>query len=352
MKRLLIVVIAVVLDVSIAYAQSDIEKLRTRAEAGDAAAQNSLGMALAEGQGVAKDEAEAVFWYRKAADQGLANAQWNLGKMYRDGLGGLKQDDSQAVVLFRKAAEQGDAAAQNSLGFMYEQGRGGLAQDYAQSVLWYRKSAEQSFPAGENNLGRMYEDGRGGLPKDSAQAASWYRKAADKGDANGQANLGKLYLTGQGVQRDYVKGVELIRKAAEQGNSSAQASLGYAFQNGRGVPKDDVQAEYWDRKSAEQNDDAGLNNLAWLYATSENPKIRNPQLAVEYALKAVAGDSEDSGNQDTLAAAYYANGQYEKAVESERQAIALASPHQKAKFEATLAKYERAVKEDPHQGGK
>ena len=72
----------------------------------------------ANGQGIPKDEYEAVKWFRKAAEQGDATAQFNLGIMYYNGQG-VTQDDSEAVRWLRKAAEQGDAnvktAANNAL---------------------------------------------------------------------------------------------------------------------------------------------------------------------------------------------------------------------------------------------
>ncbi len=68
-----------------------------------------------KGQGVRKDYVEAVKWYRKATEQGLANAQFNLGVMYDNGQG-VRQDGKQAVQWYRKAAEQGYAQAQYNLG--------------------------------------------------------------------------------------------------------------------------------------------------------------------------------------------------------------------------------------------
>jgi TPR repeat protein len=63
----------------------------------------------------AGDYAEAVIWYRRAAEQGHAQAQYNLGFMYGSGLG-VPQDDAEAVNWFRLAAEQGLAQAQTHLG--------------------------------------------------------------------------------------------------------------------------------------------------------------------------------------------------------------------------------------------
>ena len=56
----------------------------------DASAQYNLGLCYANGTGVAKDEEEAVKWYRKAADQNLAEAQYNLGYCYANGQGVAK----------------------------------------------------------------------------------------------------------------------------------------------------------------------------------------------------------------------------------------------------------------------
>ncbi|WP_304666925.1 tetratricopeptide repeat protein, partial [Neisseria bergeri] len=65
---------------------------------------------------------------------------------------GVRQDYAQAVQWYRKAAEQGYAGAQVNLGLMYEQGQG-VRQDYAQAVQWYRKAAEQGYAGAQVNLG-------------------------------------------------------------------------------------------------------------------------------------------------------------------------------------------------------
>ena len=78
-------------------------------------------------------------WIRKAAEQGDATAQGQLGIMYEDGKG-VAQDDKQAVAWFRKAAEQGDANAQGLLGVLYSLGRG-VAQDDKLAYVWSSVSA-------------------------------------------------------------------------------------------------------------------------------------------------------------------------------------------------------------------
>ncbi len=91
------------------------------------------------------------------AEQGDANAQFNLGLMYKNGQG-VPQDYKKAVVWFRQAAGQGNASAQFGLGTMYYIGQG-VPQDYKEAVVWYRQAAEQGNAKAQNILGAMYEYG-------------------------------------------------------------------------------------------------------------------------------------------------------------------------------------------------
>ena len=50
-------------------------------------------------KGVPENDAEAVKWFRKAADQGKANAQYNLGNMYANGKG-VPENNTRAIVAF------------------------------------------------------------------------------------------------------------------------------------------------------------------------------------------------------------------------------------------------------------
>jgi TonB family protein len=200
---------------------------------------------------VPRDDAEAVRWYRKAAEQGFAWGQTNLGYMYGQGRG-IARDDAEAVQWYLKAAKQGFAMAQDNLGVVYRDGRG-VTQDPAMAVDWFRKAAEQGFAQGQNNLGFMYSIGRG-VARDEAEAVQWYRKAAQQGLALAQDNLGVMYRDGRGIFKDDAQAVQWFRKAAEQGNARAQTNLGIMYRDGRGIAKDDAEAEQWLRKAAEQGD--------------------------------------------------------------------------------------------------
>jgi TPR repeat protein len=186
----------------------------------------------AHGRGVEKDEAEAVVWYRKAAEQGDAAAQCNLGVKYAHGRG-VEKDEAEAVVWYRKAAEQGDAAAQCNLGVMYGNGRG-VEKDEVEAVEWYRKAAEQGYASAQNNLGVMYEYGQG-VEKDEAEAVVWYRKAAEQGNARAQYNLGWMY--------ENRIAVEWYRKAAKQGDVEAQRKIDWLQK--KGCAQEHINNEDW-----------------------------------------------------------------------------------------------------------
>ena len=119
----------------------NLEQLRQAAEDGDAEAQYNLGLMYAKGEGVAEDDREAVKWTRLAAEQGLAAAQFNLGLMYDKGEG-VAEDDREAVKWYRLAAEQGLAAAQYNLASMYARGKG-VPEDYVKAYAWLNLAAAQ-----------------------------------------------------------------------------------------------------------------------------------------------------------------------------------------------------------------
>ena len=124
------------------------------------------------------DFATALKEWQPLAEQGHADAQYNLGMIYQNGYGVI-QDYAEAVKWYRLATEQGHADAQYNLGVMYESGNG-VVQDYAEAVKWYRLAAEQGNANAQNNLGSMYEYGRGVL-QDNILSHMWYNIASANG---------------------------------------------------------------------------------------------------------------------------------------------------------------------------
>ena len=146
------------------------DQIRAKADGGDPEAQFHLGMLYKNGDGVSKNAAEAIHWFRKAAEQNYADAQTNLGFMYVKGEG-VPKDSAEGVKWFRKAATQNVPEAQNNLGLMFAKGDG-VATDYAEAVRWFRKAAELGFAQAQSNLGVMYVQGHG-VPQDYAEGCAW-----------------------------------------------------------------------------------------------------------------------------------------------------------------------------------
>jgi len=145
------------------------------------------------------DYVEALKWFRRAAEQGHAGAQSNLGFMYDTG-DGVPQDYAEAAKWYHHAADNGDAEAQFAIGSMYRNGQG-VPQDYVEAVKWLRRAAEQGHVDAEFNLGLMYRNGQG-VPQDHAEAVKWFQSAAEQGHAGAQNNLGLMYRKGEGVPQD------------------------------------------------------------------------------------------------------------------------------------------------------
>jgi len=220
----------------------DVVALRKRAEQGVAQAQNDLGARYAEGRGLPQDYVEAVKWYRRAAEQGYAGAHYNLGNMYLLG-NGVPQDDAEAMKWYRGAADQGLAIAQYNLGLAYLKGQG-VPRDQPEAAKWFRRAAEQGHADAQHSLGVMFINALG-VPKDDAEAAQWFSRAAVQGHPHAQTQLGLMYAGGRAMPQDNVEAMKWLGRAAEQGDAQAQFNLGVGHFRGQGVSQDYVEAYKW-----------------------------------------------------------------------------------------------------------
>ena len=279
----------------------------------DVFAQASAAWGYREGYGTAVDHVEAVKWVRKAAEQGFARAQYDLGFMYEFGTG-VERSNEKAAEWYLKAAEQGYARAQFWLGYMYEYGTG-VEQSYEKAAEWVQKAADQGYADAQYNLGDRYRDGRG-VEESFEKAAEWVQKAADQGLAVAQNCLGFMYQNGTGVEQSYEKAVEWYQKAADQGYDCAQYNLGEMYYNGTGVEQSYEKAAGWYLKVAERGDDCAQYNLGCMYRDGTGVE-QSYEKAREWYLKAAEQGAADA--QCNLGVMYYTGTgveqSYEKAVE-------------------------------------
>jgi TPR repeat protein len=148
-------------------AEKKFKALLEDAKAGDPVAQNGLGVMYYTGEAISKSSSGQVLnndpelaagWFFRAAEQGLADAQFNLGLMYANGEG-VEKDMTQAVELFKKAAEQGHVDAQNNLGAMYFTGEG-VERNEKKAIGWFEKAAAQGNADAQANLDAIKAAGK------------------------------------------------------------------------------------------------------------------------------------------------------------------------------------------------
>lgn len=200
----------------------------------------------------------AVKELNNLGEAGNISAQIMLGALYSKG-GAVPRDDRIAAIWFGKAAEQGNAEAQYQLGNLYENSN--LPKDYKAAVSWYHKAAQQGSAKAQARLGFFYSKGIG-VPKNMNEALLWSGKAAFQGNADAQAWIGSIYESGDGVPRNGNLARGWLTKASAQGHASALLLLAGMYKNGEGGAKDPILAY-------------SLNTLALAYHVSPMEKAED-----------------------------------------------------------------------------
>jgi localization factor PodJL len=154
--------------------------LETAAERGDSVAVYELArQKLASGS---SDEGFTLM--RKAADKGLAAAQYRLAKLFERGEG-TPADIAAARQWTERAALGGNRSAMHDLGVYYARGEG-VALNEAQAYRWFRQAADLGMTNSQYNLGVLYQTGRG-VAADPEEALFWFGVAAASGDSDAAA---------------------------------------------------------------------------------------------------------------------------------------------------------------------
>jgi TPR repeat protein len=158
---------------------------RKAVDKGSTSAMVELGVLLATGSGVAKDEAQARKLFERAAQGGNPRGASNLAALPENG--GTPPDPAKSRALLAKAAEGNSAEAQYQLGLMLADGVGGPQDDVGARAL-FEKAAAQDHPGALERMGAFAQSGRGG-PKDASAAKGYYERAAALGNEEAKAAL-------------------------------------------------------------------------------------------------------------------------------------------------------------------
>lgn len=197
--RLLLVAMFLTIAMS-AMSQTKYEKYIDAANQGDAEAQYQIGMCYREGTGVRKNMKMSAQWFTKSAEQGHAKAQFQIGWAYNFKVYGVKPDREQALYWMTKSAEQGCVEAQEALGMNFYSDFG-MSPNPSKAFYWLTKAAEQGSTNVLHNLGFYYYNGKG-VKQDYEQAAYWFKKAVENQENDVARNLSqKAYKEAQSKLR-------------------------------------------------------------------------------------------------------------------------------------------------------
>lgn len=277
------------------------------ARRGILSAQLELGKAFYNNKrGVIGSDAEAVKWFRCAAENGddenpyLDEAQYMLGECYYFGHG-LSEDEDVAIIWYEKAAHLGNVKAMRRLAKMYQTEE---HQDYDRAFKWAKVGADKEDNECRFSLGLCYYFGRGisedndaafeqfkmaaygdvsgaglflatcyskgyGTDINFSDAYKWYDWAAAKGNARAQFYLGKLFYFGRYGKKNCKSATKWLLKAAADGEEDAYELLGDLFVHSpvylTDDRSDDEQALKWNKKAVEHESALAQFNLGLMY---------------------------------------------------------------------------------------
>lgn len=360
----------------------------------DADAAYWLGYAHAHGFSGRQDADLAQTLLQKAADGGIADADFQIAYLQR-------QSPDHGIQFLERAASKNVALALSTLGRLYAYAEPPL-QNPARAVEQYRRSATLGDADGQYLLGRAYCDGMG-VDRDLGACRSWIERSAAQGNAQahltlgnlleqqaqarivqhhywlageggvagGMINIGLAYMRGHGVAQDWREALTWFHRAqgvpmadyyaalmylygmgvepndaearkmlerASQHMPQAAALLAGMYAGGMGTPENDARAEALLTQALESTDPGALNSSAWTLATAPRAELRQPAMALRLARQSVAL-AATWPHIDTLAAAYAAQGDYESAAAEQKRALQLAPESERAHMQGRLASY-------------
>ncbi len=150
----------------------------------------------------------------------------------------------EAYKIWLPLAQKGDANAQFNLGLLYRNGFG-IKQNDREALGWFSQAAQQGLLDAQYNTGLMYMEGRG-VAISRIEAFKWWELAAAKEHADAQHNLAVLYAYGIATATDTTKALDLWHRSAAQGHEGARKALYQAYNEGLfGLKPDKEKAKQW-----------------------------------------------------------------------------------------------------------
>ncbi len=182
-----------------------------------------------------------------AANEGDAQAQYEVGALHVLGIGGAPKNPKLALEWTAKAAEQGHAGALYYMGICNEEGRG-IESNLLKAKEFYIKAAEKGHGGASNNLGAMAEDSGEGIDV----LVKHYQKAAASGNIHGSYNWARLNDTDKANADTKKEIMGRYLSAANEGHGGAQNNLALLLQGDAENEEGLEEAARWYRNAANQ----------------------------------------------------------------------------------------------------
>ncbi|MCH5216394.1 MAG: sel1 repeat family protein [Muribaculaceae bacterium] len=247
------------------------------AEAGMPAAENLMGELYATGNGVTKNLNQSAEWYRKAAYHGNDKGMWNYGNSLKNG-DGVDRDYDMALFWMAEAYPMGyqrafrnmieDMAAEGNDSFLnYVKGMKLYMIDgnMKEATEMFKKVEKDGIEEGKIMQALVLASRRNEKPNAKKAAGSLQKLAVSNPEA--AYYLATLYESGNGVDQNMEKAIELYQIAADMGYGKAQCYLADIFYEGRGTDKDLISAVNLYQKASESHQltEKGATRLAECY---------------------------------------------------------------------------------------
>ena len=268
---------------------------KAKAENGSASSQSLLGYYYNNGLGVAKNNLQAVYWFRKAAAQGDTYAEYILGMRYAIG-DGVAKDVIEAYAYLSLAGETNKVRSLETKMTPDQIATGQkraleLKKEIAANIAAKKTDSTEPPTVPLGSTPRVTENPYKTKLGTKGTYLKFLQDSALSGQAEAQYYLGMIYRTGShGVAKDVPVSVTWLTKSAEQGHSKAQYYLGRTYfdfdGNTSGVAKDTRNAVSWWRKAAAQGDADAQEALGFCYAQGGGGLVKNEIEAYAYQILA------------------------------------------------------------------
>jgi uncharacterized protein len=262
----------------------DVIELRDKASSGNPFAQHELGLRYLTGKDYSPDTLKAAYWIKKAADQNLLPARYNLGILLNNGWG-ISWNPFDAYRHFQYAARHGMKEAQYVLGLLLTDNLT-VARNDAEAFRWVQMSADSGFAPARETLAEFRkrgigdpadtrsgprDDSNGVSPDSSAKSPASFGFHDARSDSTGGPNDEILMKEAMLESRTdaekegaaagnmdaadsaRARSMQSIRAAAEAGSPEALTLLGRMTETAKGLEKDDVLAALYYLRAIRNN---------------------------------------------------------------------------------------------------